>query len=125
MLSSELSRVGIVAHVRTMEWAAFVERVDAGEFTAASLAWSAVDPNPDPYFYWHSSQCAPKGLNDGCYRNPDADRLMEEARRELAEKRRTELFHRLAEYRNKEAAGHGAENSGRSDHAVRIDAPAS
>ena len=95
MLSSELSRVGIVAHVRTIEWAAFVERVDAGDFTAASLAWSAVDPNPDPYFYWHSSQCAPKGLNDGCYRNPDTDRLMEEARRELDEKRRTELFHRL------------------------------
>jgi peptide/nickel transport system substrate-binding protein len=95
MLAAELARVGITARVRTMEWAAFVERVDAGEFQAASLAWSAVDPNPDPYFYWHSSQCAPKGLNDGCYRNPEADRLMEEARREMDSNRRRDLLHRL------------------------------
>jgi peptide/nickel transport system substrate-binding protein len=95
MLAAELSRVGIAAHVRTMEWATFVERVDAGDFVTASLAWSAVDPNPDPYFYWHSSQCAPRGLNDGCYRNPEADRLMEEARGELDSGRRVELFHRL------------------------------
>jgi peptide/nickel transport system substrate-binding protein len=95
MLSAELARVGITARVRTMEWAAFVERLDAGQFEAASLAWSAVDPNPDPYFYWHSSQCAPKGLNSGCYSNPEADRLMEEARREMDAGRRTELLHRL------------------------------
>jgi peptide/nickel transport system substrate-binding protein len=83
MLAAELSRVGITARVRTLEWAAFVEKVDAGEFEAASLAWSAVDPNPDPYFYWHSSQCAPGGINDGCYASPEADRLMTEARQEM------------------------------------------
>ena len=49
MLAAELARAGVTARVRTLEWAAFIERVDAGEFEAASLAWSAVDPNPDPY----------------------------------------------------------------------------
>lgn len=95
MLAAELARVGVTARVRTMEWAAFVERVDAGDFEAASLAWSAVDPNPDPYFYWHSSQCAPKGLNDGCYANPEADRLMTEARQEPDDARRLQDLHRL------------------------------
>jgi peptide/nickel transport system substrate-binding protein len=95
MLASELSRVGVTARVRTMEWAAFVARVDAGDFEGALLGWSAVDPNPDPYFYWHSSQCAPKGLNSVCYQNPEADRLMEEARREADPDARTEMFHRL------------------------------
>ena len=80
MLASELAKVGVTARVRPMEWAAFVERIDAGDFEAASLAWSAVDPNPDPYFYWHSSQCAPAGINDGCYTNPEADALMVQAR---------------------------------------------
>jgi peptide/nickel transport system substrate-binding protein len=69
--------------------------VDGGAYEAASLAWSAVDPNPDPYFYWHSSQCAPNGLNNGCYSNPEADRLMEEARQEMDADRRNALFHRL------------------------------
>ncbi len=95
MLATELARAGIRARVRTMEWAAFVEKVDSGQFEAASLGWSAVDPNPDPYPYWHSSQCPPNGLNNGCYRNPEADRLMEEARRELDSGRRDALFHRL------------------------------
>jgi peptide/nickel transport system substrate-binding protein len=95
MLAAELGKLGVTARVRAMEWAAFVERVDAGDFDAASLAWSAVDPNPDPYFYWDSSQCAPKGLNSGCYSNPEADALMRSARREMDAGKRLQLFHRL------------------------------
>ncbi|HKD17114.1 MAG TPA: ABC transporter substrate-binding protein [Thermoanaerobaculia bacterium] len=95
MLASELAKAGVTARVRAMEWAAFVEKVDSGAFEAASLAWSAVDPNPDPYFYWHSSQCAPAGINDGCYSNPAADALMVQAREELDAGRRLEILHRL------------------------------
>jgi peptide/nickel transport system substrate-binding protein len=95
MLSAELARVGVTARIRTLEWAAFVEKVDAGDFEAASLAWSAVDPNPDPYFYWHSTQCSPKGLNSGCYASPEADRLMEAARLEIDALRRKEVLGRL------------------------------
>jgi peptide/nickel transport system substrate-binding protein len=95
MLASELAKVGVTAHVRMLEWGSFVEKVDSGDFAAASLASSAVDPNPDPYYYWHSSQCAPNGLNAGCYKNPEADRLMEEARRENDAGRRTAIYHRL------------------------------
>ncbi len=93
--AAELARAGVRARVRTLEWASFVERLDSGSFEAASLASSASDPNPDPYPYWHSSQWPPRGLNSGFYRNPVADRLMEEARRERDEKRRIALFHRL------------------------------
>ena len=95
MLSAELARVGVTARIRTLEWAAFVEKIDAGDFEAASLAWSAVDPNPDPYFYWHSSQCSPQGLNNGCYASPEADRLMESARLETDPARRREVLGRL------------------------------
>ncbi len=95
MLAAELAKVGVTARVRPMEWAAFVERVDGGAFEAASLAWSAVDPNPDPYPYWHSSQCAPAGLNDGCFASAEADRLMTEARGETDDARRLADLHRL------------------------------
>jgi peptide/nickel transport system substrate-binding protein len=103
MLAAELARVGITARVRTLEWAAFVEKVDAGDFEAASLAWSAVDPNPDPYYYWHSSQCAPAGINDGCYASPEADRRILEARQELDDGRRTALFKGLHQLLRDEA----------------------
>ena len=94
-LAGELARLGVRVHVRPMEWATFVERIDAGDFEAASLAWSATDPNPDPYPFWHSSQAPPAGVNNGFYRNPEADRLMEQARSEADERRRLEIYHRL------------------------------
>jgi len=94
-LAAELARVGVTARIRTLEWAAFVEKVDSGDFEAASLAWSAVDPNPDPYVYWHSTQCSPQGLNNGCYASPEADRLMETARLETDPARRKEDLGRL------------------------------
>ena len=93
--AAELARTGIRARLRPLEWAAFTERVDAGDFEAASLAWSASDPNPDPYPYWHSSQWPPHGLNSGFYSTPEADRIMEAGRREPDEARRLALYHRL------------------------------
>jgi peptide/nickel transport system substrate-binding protein len=95
LLAAELARVGVKARVRPLEWASFIERIDAGDFEAASLAWSASDPNPDPFPYWHSSQWPPRGLNSGFYRNPEADRLMEEARRQMKEDERIRIYHRL------------------------------
>ncbi|HTO86545.1 MAG TPA: ABC transporter substrate-binding protein [Thermoanaerobaculia bacterium] len=93
--AAALARVGVRARVRPLEWASFVERVDSGAFEAASLASSASDPNPDPYPYWDSSQWPPRGLNSGFYRNPEADRLMEQARGERQEDRRIAIYHRL------------------------------
>ena len=94
-LASELARVGVTAHIRPLEWAAFTERIDAGDFEAASLAWSASDANPDPYPYFHSSQWPPQGVNSEFYKNPEADRLMEEARREPDPRKRIAIYHRL------------------------------
>ena len=95
VFAAELARAGIAARVRPLDWSSYVERVDAGNFEAASGAWSASDPNPDPYPYWHTSQFPPTGLNSGFYSNPEADRLMEAARGELDEGRRRDLYHRL------------------------------
>ena len=95
ILAAELARAGVRVRVRPLEWAAFTERVDSGEYEAATLGWAASDPNPDPFPYWHSSQFPPNGLNSAYYSNPAADRLMEEARRELDPGRRRAIDHRL------------------------------
>ena len=95
IFAAELAQAGVRARVRPMEWAAFVERIDAGDYEAASLAWAASDGNPDPYPYWHSSQFPPGGVNVAFYANPAADRLMEDARREHDPARRREIYHRL------------------------------
>jgi peptide/nickel transport system substrate-binding protein len=69
--------------------------VDSGAYEAATLGWAAADPNPDPFPYWHSSQVPPRGVNIANYSNPSADRLMEEAHRELDPEKREAIYHRL------------------------------
>ncbi|MEO8349075.1 MAG: ABC transporter substrate-binding protein [Acidobacteriota bacterium] len=95
IFAAELARAGVKARIRSLEWASFVDRVDSGEYEAASLAWAASDANPDPFPYWHSSQFPPAGANVAFYRNEAADELMEEARNELDPEKRRVIYHRL------------------------------
>jgi len=50
------------------------------QYQAAIFGWDP-GPDPDPYPAWHSSQAADNGRNIAAYRNEDADRIMEQARR--------------------------------------------
>ena len=60
-----------------MEWGAFVEKVDTGDYEACSLSLN-LDPNPDLRPNWHSSQVPPTGMNHAFYRSARADALMDE-----------------------------------------------
>ena len=68
---------GVVMALAPLEWGAFVEKVDAGDYEACSLSLN-LDPNPDLRPNWHSSQVPPSGMNHAFYRNPRADALMDE-----------------------------------------------
>lgn len=70
-------QAGIEMSLAPMEWGAFVEKVDAGDYEACSLSLN-LDPNPDLRPNWHSSQVPPNGMNHCFYRNPRADALMDE-----------------------------------------------
>jgi len=72
-------KAGIEMSIRSIEWAAFSSKVDAGDFQASMLAYN-LDPNPDLAPNWHSSQVPPNGLNSSFYSNPRADALMDELR---------------------------------------------
>jgi peptide/nickel transport system substrate-binding protein len=96
VLAGAARKAGIEIRVRPLEWAAYVEKLDQGDFEAASGAWSASsDPNPDLFPLWHSSQVPPQGSNSSFFHNDEADRLMEQARAEVDEKKRAALYHRL------------------------------
>lgn len=47
---------------------------------------------PDPFSFWHSSQKKYPGLNLALYDNPDADKLLEDARQILDAKERTKKY---------------------------------
>ena len=81
--------------LRPLDWAAFSQRAEKGEFDAHLTARIFLPPNLDPYPYYHSSQWTPKGQNIGFYKNAEADRVMEAAQRELDSGKRLELYRQV------------------------------
>jgi len=96
MLQENLKDVGIIMSIRKLEWAVFIQRIEESNFDACTMAWS-MGWESDPYQIWHSSQAVAKGSNFVGFRNAEADRLIEEARREFDAKKRSVLYRRFQE----------------------------
>lgn len=62
------------------------------QYQAAIFGWDP-GPDPDPYPAWHSSQATDNGRNIAAYRNEDADRIMEQARRTSDLDKRQALYY--------------------------------
>ncbi len=100
ILQENLKGVGIRMEIRKLEWAVFVQRVDEHNFDACTMGWS-LDWNTDPYQLWHSSQ-ADKGSNFVGFRNEEADRIIEAARKEFDPQKRRQLYYRFSEILHEE-----------------------
>jgi peptide/nickel transport system substrate-binding protein len=91
---STLSQVGVQADIAVLDGAAAIQRILAGNYEAAYLSWD-LDPDPDPFPLFHSSQIPPRGQNFVYYSSREADRLISEARKELRIARRSDLYNQL------------------------------
>jgi peptide/nickel transport system substrate-binding protein len=96
VLQDALKQIGVVMEITPLDDAAYFEQILARNFQAVFMGWAS-EPDPDPYGLFHSSQIPPAGLNVAGYKNPEADQLMEEGRREFDRARRAEIYHRLHE----------------------------
>ncbi len=96
ILRSAYEKVGVELVLTSLEWGAFAERANKGEFDVQFEGLTFFPPNLDPYQYFHSSQWPPNGQNAGFYKNAEADRVMEAARNELDPARRLELRRQVA-----------------------------
>ncbi len=93
-LQQQLARLGVRMDIRKVEWSVFLELVRHHDFDACGLAWGSMDVAQDPHGVWHSSQIA-SGSNYVSYANPEADRLIDEARAELDDAKRGALFRKF------------------------------
>lgn len=100
ILQENLKEVGIRMEIRKLEWAVFVQRIDERDFDACTMGWS-LGWETDPYQLWHSSMVE-KGSNFVGFKNEEADRLMEEARKEFDAGKRRKLYHRFDEILHQE-----------------------
>lgn len=93
LFKESLERIGVKMNLMKLEWSTFINRRRNHTFQA-SMSGIRKDIDPDPYEIWHSSQYK-HGANYGGYSNPEADRLIEDARREFEREKRKELYSEL------------------------------
>ncbi|MET0314591.1 MAG: ABC transporter substrate-binding protein, partial [Hansschlegelia sp.] len=95
---ADLAKVGLKVVVRTMEWNAYLARVNGGlgDADMAEMAWMTNDPDTLPYLALRSAATPDKGgFNTGGYSNPKLDDLLERARRETDPEARAALYREI------------------------------
>src|SRR5438876_47359 len=93
VFQQQLRDVGIALDIRTYEFATFFSDVTHGEFQLYSLRWIGGNEDPDIFEYvFHSDKFAPNGANRSYYSNPRVDALIDQARSELDQNTRKQLY---------------------------------
>ncbi len=80
LLQSQLREVGITLELRRLDWAAHIKVVDEGAVMMFRQGWIADYPDPENFLtvLFHSRNVGAAG-NTSRYRNPEIDRLFDEA----------------------------------------------
>ncbi|MGZ8853690.1 MAG: ABC transporter substrate-binding protein, partial [Thermoanaerobaculia bacterium] len=94
LYQNSLKSIGIDCELTVLDGATAIQRILAGNYDATYLSWD-LDPDPDPFALFHSSQMPPHGQNFVYYSNPEADRLIEQARHELDMGKRAALYRKM------------------------------
>ena len=78
------------------KWALMLQKLRKWDFDAAMLGWGASWSKGDLFQLWHGSQADVKdSSNHVGYRNDEVDKLIEELRVTMDEKKQNELFHKI------------------------------
>ena len=95
IIQYQLAKIGVKVTIRAMEWQAFLNTVvTPRKFDTILLGWS-LGLTPDAYSIWHSSAAKLGGFNLVSYKNPEVDRLIEEAEVTIDQKRLAMLYRKI------------------------------
>ncbi len=86
--------LGIRTDIQSLEWRAFLEKRNSGDFDAVMANMSFSSGSPDMLELYHSS-ARENGFNFFGLDDPEIDRLAEAGRTTLDRKRRLEIYHQL------------------------------
>jgi peptide/nickel transport system substrate-binding protein/microcin C transport system substrate-binding protein len=96
MYKEDLRKAGIEMDLKYLEWNSFLKVLDEGTYDAAALGWSG-SLEWDPKQIWHSSNAVPGGSNFIAYKNPEVDKLIDQARLEPDKNKRITMLRKIYE----------------------------
>ena len=94
LVKDSAAKVGIEVIVDPLEWSILMDKVNNRMFDAVTMGTSGGILH-DPYKLWHSSQIGNRGANFSGFSNPEADRIIQDARRTFDKEKRMSLYRRL------------------------------
>lgn len=86
------ANLGVAVELRNEEWKVFLDSRRQGDFQIARAGWLPFSPEPAELYELFST---PSPTNESNWSNPEYDRLLEQARREMDVAKRQQLYHRL------------------------------
>jgi peptide/nickel transport system substrate-binding protein len=95
IIGENCRRIGMECRITPTQWALMLQNLRKKEFDVTILGWALSWKN-DPFQIFHGSQAdLPESSNSIGYQNPELDKLIEELRVTLDEKKQTELYHKI------------------------------
>lgn len=87
--------VGIRVKLRPADWSVYQDFMKLRDFDSITLGWGASSPESDPRQIFHSDAIKNQGDNFAQWKNEEADRLIDEGRREMDAAKRGLIWQRL------------------------------
>lgn len=95
MIKEDMAKAGVQMDLLGLEWSVCVQRLEKKRFDVCALGWLG-GIKPDPYQIWHSSQADLEASSNHIqFKNPEADKLIEELRVTFDPEKRKALYHRF------------------------------
>ena len=105
LLQEQLLNLGIKAKIQSIPYDIFAEKYYFAKNFEACLTYLATREDPNfNYKFYHSSQIA-GGMNFFSYRNPEVDRLLDQARQEPDQAKRKQLYSRFQQILQQDPPG--------------------
>ncbi|WP_286034055.1 ABC transporter substrate-binding protein [Fusobacterium necrogenes] len=97
IIQAQLKEIELDVTVESLEWGAFLTATGRGDLDMFSLAWGPSTYDGDYGYYpnFHSSQLGSAG-NRSQYVNPEMDKLLDAAKKEIDVEKRKELYKQVA-----------------------------
>lgn len=106
LIQSNLKEIGIKVDILTMEFTALMDEVVGNHKFDMYMMNNMLPIEPDPKPYWHSTAASDKpktfAWNISSYKNPEADKLMDEALKVVDMEKRKEIYKGYGEIMNRD-----------------------
>ncbi|MBM7622862.1 ABC transporter substrate-binding protein [Sporohalobacter salinus] len=95
-VQSNLKKIGVNVKLNNMDWGTYIQKLDKGETEMYRFGWIGDYPDPDNFLrvLFHSDNAGPGG-NASFYKNPEVDKMLEEAAKMNPGQKRLNLYQKI------------------------------